>query len=390
MPNRRKTKEQHLAEIVSHGRVELVGEFLGNERDTYYLCLRHDEVYTSKPCIVARGWGLECCARHRAQEANQRKRDKAAATYDEDLAKFGKVIRLEEYIDKDTPIYHLCLKHQKHFEAAPNHCKKGQGLRCCMLEANRERGREKDRKNAESFQERLANYNPTLVWVSGEYITCRSVLNFYCTRHNEVHPAKPKDVLQRRLTGPKKGHKSGIKCCHIAQCIANGKKVGPALGRKYGPIYSAHNGKTNDTVWRALSGTLAYGGNCELYLHESPNPKCSKYGISSNKKRRSSQGKYGPELIAPRFFPDRSDCVLIEQAFKFGWGLQDIPEDLRDWTGKTELTQLPPAEFESIISELESELISLGKWQFAEKYCDPAQVKRARSVVKSINEMELD
>ena len=98
MPNRRKTKEQHLAEIDSHGRVELIGEFLGNKRDTYYLCLSHDEVHTSKPCKVARGWGLECCARHGAQQANQRLRDKAAATYDEDLAKFGKVIRLENIL----------------------------------------------------------------------------------------------------------------------------------------------------------------------------------------------------------------------------------------------------------------------------------------------------
>ena len=390
MPNRAKTKEQHLKELSLQGRLELIGEFLGNERETYYLCLAHDEIHTTKPCIAARGYGLECCKKAGILEANRRKRDQAAASYDEDLARHGKVIRLEEYIDKSTPIYHLCLEHQKHFEAPPGKCRSGHGLKCCQIEPIVERGKELARKNAEEFQEKLENFNPTLVWVSGEYINCRSTLQFYCTRHRQVHPAKPKDVLQRRLTGPQKGRKTGLECCRIAQCRKNGKERGPALGKKYGPINSAFNGKTNDTVWRALSGTLAHSGNCELYLHESPFPQYFKYGISKKIKRRSSQGKYGKQLIQPRFFPQRADCVLIEQAFKYGWGVQDVPEGLAGWVGKTELTQMPPKEFESVIAELEADLVSLGAWKFAENYCDPAQIKRARHVMKLMSDVDFD
>ena len=65
------------------------------------------------------------------------------------------------------------------------------------------------------------------------------------------------------------------------------------------------------------------------------------------------------------------------QVFQFGYGCE-IPEVLADWVGNTELTTLDPLEFVEVIEELEAALHKMGRWAFAEEYCDPREVERAQ------------
>ena len=60
----------------------------------------------------------------------------------------------------------------------------------------------------------------------------------------------------------------------------------------------------------------------------------------------------------------------------FGYGCEP-PEALADWTGNTELTTLDADAFLEVIEELETALVEMGRWAFAEEYCDPREVKRA-------------
>ena len=58
------------------------------------------------------------------------------------------------------------------------------------------------------------------------------------------------------------------------------------------------------------------------------------------------------------------------------------PAELADWVGREELTPLKPDEFMEVIEELEAALTRMGRWAFAEEYCDPREVKRAISEKK--------
>ena len=140
------------------------------------------------------------------------------------------------------------------------------------------------------------------------------------------------------------------------------------------------NGGEHDNVWRALTGKLKRGQNkiTLLYLYESPFNGFNKYGITSSLERREKSGDYGEQLIEPHSYPNRSDAVLIEQAFKYGWGIER-PEEASGYEGGTELTELEPLEFEEIIEELECAFAEMGAWRFAEEFCDPYEVHKARS-----------
>ena len=117
---------------------------------------------------------------------------------------------------------------------------------------------------------------------------------------------------------------------------------------------------------------------CEDFATTQPSKLCFllKAGCTFLKKR-AKIGGYGKRLIDPRFFPDRRDAVLIEQAYKYGYS-SEIPEELAEWTGREELTTYTPEEFIEIIEYLEHALMEMGRWKFAEDFCDPREVDRAR------------
>ena len=263
----------------------------------------------------------------------------------------GKLRRIEAYVGSKTPIKHLCLIHHKECPVAPSDGRVGKGGHCCLQAAW---VNDNLRFTHEQFIARLAECNPDVEWISGNYVNNRSKVTFRCRKHDHTQP----DVWAMQLLA---GH--GLKCCGIE----NSRKVGR----------NSLNGSTVDNVWRALTDRLSAKGSAHLYLFESPVAGLSKYGIGRDPAKRKRVGGYGKQLIEHRFFPDRRDAVLVEQAFKYGYGIA-APAELADWVGREELTPLKPDEFLDVIEQLEAALDQIGRWAFAEEYCDPRELDRAR------------
>ena len=122
----------------------------------------------------------------------------------------------------------------------------------------------------------------------------------------------------------------------------------------------------HDSVALALKGDVL-PGTCDLYLYESPVKGLSKFGISNDCERRSKQDGYGLQLVPHRSYASRVTAILIEQAYKYSYGVK-APAQLSDWCGRTELTDATPEEFEERINELEAALQELGLEAFASEY----------------------
>ena len=93
--------------------------------------------------------------------------------------------------------------------------------------------------------------------------------------------------------------------------------------------------------------------------------------------KRKRVGGYGKQLIEHRFFPYRRDGALLEQAFKYGYGIAE-PAALADWVAREDLMPLKQDELLEVIEQFEAALSQMGRWAFAEKYRDPRELDRAR------------
>lgn len=436
-PRTRQHTNESLDELIlkRHLKVERVGNLVDTKTNLVFRCLIHDELHPAQPSNVLQGSGLKCCAADHAAKQGRAKRDAAAAIYDKALAEANQfVARLGDYEGRANPIWHLCTKHWEWRCARPGDVLNGHGLKCCLIEsntarahANRDRakseyieylkeyesgsfelvgdyvdrdtpvdhcckrhnktlptrpgsllGRQKmlccgkeawaaqgQRKMAEAaadFVERLAVANPDIELI-GEYMGTNNKTLFRCKRHGETHLASPK----QRLRG------QGLHCCHVAN--------GQAMGRLTGPL----NGWQGDSVWQSLISRSTRHGEAWIYLFDSPDTELLKYGIASNvddRRRRSwlpgYEGiRYGALLIEPRRYAERDQAVLVEAAYQFSYGFEANPSLGIGWT---ELTDRSPEEFLSLIEELETALLEMGEWDFAEEFCDPLQFEKAKAI----------
>lgn len=153
------------------------------------------------------------------------------------------------------------------------------------------------------------------------------------------------------------------------------------MGRIYGPL----NGWSGDSVWEVLCGQSTRHEPAILYLFDSPDTSLLKYGITSQtalqRSRRSwlpgvKAIRYGELLVHPREYSDRDQAVLIEGAYQFSYGCDADPSLGVGWS---ELTDATPEEFLERVLELEEALLEMGPWDFADEFCDPAQVDKARA-----------
>ena len=187
-----------------------------------------------------------------------------------------------------------------------------------------------------------------------EYIDNETPIIHKCLIHNELGPCAPSNAKLGR----------GIWCCRVAAS----RQVGIASTNRFMP----------DSVWKVLTGKNDVKGPSYLYLYESPATGYNKFGITKNLDHRSYTGNYGDELIEPIFYLEREDAVLIEQAYKYSYAEIEWPAELNNWSGKSELTKQSPSDFLETIEQLQEELLKLGRWNFAEEYCDPKEIEKAR------------
>lgn len=346
----KKTTAIHAEEVRRLGRVILVDEYINCKVRTAYRCVIHNEIHKAIPSNVLKGLGLKCCK----SSGGNKIIDKHAKMYDERIAKFGKLKRIDDYINSKTPILHECLIHGEQGLQSPNAAVQGKGLTCCLQSTQQMNAENKKNRIIQLLQTELEGINPNLEWIGGKYNGNESKLEFLCKKHGEIHPASWAQVR----TG------CGIRCCRRE----NLREIGIRSLNRF----------SYDSVWRVLCNMNERTGETWLYLYESPVRPFNKFGISNEIEKRAESGNYGSRLIEPRLYTQRDDAVLIEQAFKYGYG-SNSPEELSDWVGNTELTTLEPDEFLEVIEELEIALSELGRWDFAVEYCDPREVQRART-----------
>jgi len=271
---------------------------------------------------------------------------KTTAEHRAECEKLGHVELLSEYVRTNQKCTYRCLVHNEIHDALPLAIIKGHGLRCCSVASNRAVQAKRQARCAAEYDAKLAKVG-RLERVD-PYVKASVKTRHRCLEHGEINSITPNNALRGR----------GLSCCQLASRILNGGW---------------------DSVHRALLGTLRFPGSAVIYLFKTPNPEYLKFGISNDEVGRAERGHYGKLVIQPRSYLDRADAVLIEQAFKYGHAvaLDDVPKNLANWEGRSELTNYTATEFEGIIQELEENLLKLGRWKFAEEYCDPAEIKRA-------------
>ena len=352
---RRFSHHEHADMVLSHGRAKIIGQYVHSDIQARYFCLKHYEVHYRRAHAMANGGGLRCCANAALKEHGKRKFGKAKLEYDKKLERFGKLRRIDEYQGADIKIEHVCLVHGFRDFARPADAIRGIGLVCCQVEGSAKSAKQSNAKAKKEFLSKLARINPKMQWISGEYEHARSVMRFRCLEHNFEGESYPNRVLDGQ----------GLKCC----LIANARKIGLQYGGG------------SEHVWQVLIGEPERTGRAYLYLYESKFADYNKYGITGNLPRRKKMGGYGKSLIKPLEFAHREDALLVEQAFKFNYGIEP-PSIAHSWVGNTELTRMHANDFERIVKEYERQISDYGRWAFAEGNCDLEQIRIAEEKLK--------
>ena len=68
------------------------------------------QTWPAAPIQIQQGSGLKCCGIEKEFAVAHKKRDKAKAEYDDKIAVFGRVLRVDEYQDKKNKDRSLLLK----------------------------------------------------------------------------------------------------------------------------------------------------------------------------------------------------------------------------------------------------------------------------------------
>ena len=330
----------HLEKIKKHGRVQLIGEYKGDEIKTDYLCLKHNRIYPARPNDVGSGKGLRCCF-----EAGLRKElDKRKRLAELEYLRLidGKFILVEPYINNRVAIKHYCIRHEKTYPSVPDihKRKRGSGLECCKQEKDLNNAKARMDKSASTYDEDIKKFGKAKR--IGVYKGAHIKIKHQCLRHGEEHDAYPTQI--------RKGH--GLNCC-------------------------MHTGY--DSIEQAINGTLRDGDKAEwLYIYHLKNFNgFLKLGIARNFSdvpyekdpiKRPSDPEYGEqECLWP--FDNRLDAFLVEEALlKITLNYQKYPSELYKWAGYTEIRKCNPDFLTETAQLLIDEFNDLGRWQFAANY----------------------
>ena len=269
---------------------------------------------------------------------------------------------LSQYVNSRSKVKVRCTKHgETHEVVARSLTTTGQSLMCCGK-----------RRQMAAAQKTAAQAKATL----GEAIKCHGRLRLISAKGYKSQRSK---VLcqcvicgdQAMVSADNARSGQGINCtCRLQSRIEHGKKSWTPELVAMGIDARMAAGWSNpvDSVHNALTGELINNVPTALYLYASPITGLAKYGIAVDPDKRAKAGGYGAQLAPHRTYASRVTAVLIEQAYKYGYGMKP-PAELAGWCGRTELTDATAKEFEDRIAELEHALLSLGQEQFARDYC---------------------
>jgi hypothetical protein len=377
--------------LASIGKAERLEPYINNRTPIKHKCLVHNEVHLARPCQVIKGIGLNCCKRNPDSKA------KAKETYDERLAKIGRVERLEEYVDADHKILHRCIEHREEHLASPRIVLSGKGLACCN------RAKRLNNEARSKYDERLKSLGQ--VERLEPYVNLYTKISHRCLKHGQVFSVTPASVLNG----------FGLECCQVRKIKSKEiKERYPKILEERGRVKLVgefvnmntavehlcllHNevhislpsnvirgegliccrGFKANTFKELIMNQESPRDTC-VYLHELSNyPRFLKLGISNQLHRRSLDPEYG-DFITSWHTNSRLEAYCVEQA-----ALRDVlirrscPDDLRtqNWPGYTEVISCSEDTAIDVIQFYWDEVDRLGPYQFALDYLNPTEEER--------------
>jgi hypothetical protein len=344
--HRKKTREEHLAEIAAYGKVELLGDYISSGINTAYRCIEHGEVHEVRPSHTRLGGTLPCCASNR-----KKTREEHVAA----IAALETVELVGSYNGSNAKTLYRCLRHNEKHLSRPSVVLKGHGLNCCS--------RARVGEAHSNFVNARAGYDQKLAKIGkvirvGEYKGARKWMAHRCLQHGEVHEGLPTNLLR--------GH--SLVCC---------REVG-------------------DSFERALSGTSRFSQSetSSLYIYELLNHQgYLKPGISNNCDKRADT-EYGAFVSAWERY-HRTLVYLPEQVLLKATRLMaHCPPALKGWPGETEVRRIEADALVAMAQELMDEIDACtNPWEFAIAHglLTPTQEKRAQALIRAgvVSEAEL-
>jgi len=122
---KRLTEVEYDQKIAVYGKALRIESYKNTRTKILHKCLIHGTYSLAIPMNLIAGQGLNCCG------ASNLSRIIARDMYDEKIKKFGRVIRVGEYINAYEKILHECLEHGQIHMAKPHNILNGSGLACC-------------------------------------------------------------------------------------------------------------------------------------------------------------------------------------------------------------------------------------------------------------------
>ncbi len=149
-------------------------------------------------------------------------------------------------------------------------------------------------------------------------------------------------------------------------------------------------GTTGDTIQHALTDTGRFDRprDCEFYLYDLVRYKEThcKPGISFFVDHRAQDPEYGDCHLAI-LFDSRHGAYFLEQAvLEATKDHQQMPRDLMDWDGSTEIREMHAVEMIDVVLHYNNLLEDLGLWQFAADYVPMTKAQRKQCLKRAASE----
>lgn len=399
-----KAAAEYDAKLAVVGKLRRIEPYQGAHVGILHECIAHKERGKIRPGNALSGYGLKCCKIAAIKNTGMRLREEAAKRYDERIAVFGKLKRLEPYIDSQTPILHRCLVHEEEGRTAPNDSLAGKGLRCCQKAAQASRVEAQRQDAARTYDSRIAEFGRVIRLEP--YDRSGTPILHRCLAHGEEHKATPDAILSG----------GGLTCCALASKRATQQRRNREAAERYDELLSEvgrlvrvetyinrttpilHRCLDHDEVhaispgnalqgagirccrrggWDCLQSLLdgndlrpVMGEATFVYVFDVPGHQgWLKPGISNDPEVRArnpqSDGIYG-ELMASWELPNRTAAILVEEAVLRDKSIPR-PDDLGELLDAHGSKEIRIAEANQLIKHIQNLVDSLeafsGTWQ---------------------------
>ena len=186
--NLRKGNNQYIEELSKiNPNIEVVDEYIGANIPILHRCLIHNECWSAIPSNILKGHGCHSCAMEKTLNSTTKKHEEYLS---ELLIKNPTIEVVDEYINSNTPITHLCKIHNIYWKTSPSSILRGSGCSQC----EKDKVHLANKKSEEQYVNDVNIINPNIV-VLESYINNSTPILHKCIIHNIEWKAHPASIL---------------------------------------------------------------------------------------------------------------------------------------------------------------------------------------------------